>query len=69
MLDGVVETDGDPGRRLDRVQSGPSRPQAHPHQGDGQIGTMLIPNSVGIIKDCPHPEAARKLVDLSLIHI
>ena len=29
--------------------------------GDG--GTLLIPNSVAIVTDCPHPEAARRLVD------
>ncbi len=34
-----------------------------PDQGDEELGTMLIPNSVGIIKDCPHPENAKKLVD------
>lgn len=34
-----------------------------PDQGDGQIGTMLIPNSVAIIKGGPNPEAAKKLVD------
>jgi iron(III) transport system substrate-binding protein len=34
-----------------------------PDQGEGQIGTMLIPNSVAIVKDAKHPDAARKLVD------
>jgi iron(III) transport system substrate-binding protein len=34
-----------------------------PDQQEGGIGTMLIPNSVCIIKDGPHPEAAKKLVD------
>ncbi len=34
-----------------------------PDQADGGLGTMLIPNSVAIIKDAPHPEAAKKLVD------
>ncbi len=37
-----------------------------PDQGEGQVGTMLIPNSVGIIKGGPNPEAARKLVDFIL---
>jgi iron(III) transport system substrate-binding protein len=27
------------------------------------LGTLFIPNSLGIVKDCPHPEAARKLID------
>jgi len=34
-----------------------------PDQEEGAPGTMLIPNSVSIIKGAPHPEAARKLVD------
>ena len=34
-----------------------------PDQAEGQPGTMLIPNSVAIVKNGPHPEAARKLVD------
>lgn len=33
----------------------------YPDMGDG--GTLLIPNSVAIIRGAPHPEAARKLVD------
>jgi len=27
------------------------------------LGTLFIPNSLGIVKGCPHPEAARKLID------
>lgn len=34
-----------------------------PDQGDDQIGTMLIENSVSLIKGGPNPEAARKLID------
>jgi iron(III) transport system substrate-binding protein len=34
-----------------------------PDQQDGGLGTMLIPNSVSIVKGAPHPEAAKKLVD------
>lgn len=37
-----------------------------PDQEEGGLGTMLIPNSVGIVKDCPHPDEARKLVDFIL---
>jgi len=37
-----------------------------PDQGEGQIGTMLIPNSVAIIKGAPHFEAAKQLVDFIL---
>jgi iron(III) transport system substrate-binding protein len=38
----------------------------YPDQGDGELGTLFIPNSVAIIKGAPHPEAARKLVDFML---
>jgi iron(III) transport system substrate-binding protein len=34
-----------------------------PDQGEGQIGTMLIPNSVAIVRGAAHVEAARRLVD------
>ncbi|MEM7785794.1 MAG: extracellular solute-binding protein [Planctomycetota bacterium] len=34
-----------------------------PDQGDKQEGTLLIPNTLAVIKKGPHPEAARKLVD------
>ncbi len=34
-----------------------------PDQKDGEIGTMLIPNSVGIVRGGPDQEGAKKLVD------
>ena len=37
-----------------------------PDQGPQQIGTMLIPNSIGMIAGAPHPEAAKKLLDFVL---
>ncbi|HEY1603055.1 MAG TPA: extracellular solute-binding protein [Pirellulales bacterium] len=38
----------------------------YPDQGDNQIGTLFIPNTVSIIKGAPHPHAARRLVDFLL---
>ena len=38
----------------------------YPDQGEGEVGTLLIPNTVCILKDAPHPEAARRLVDFIL---
>jgi iron(III) transport system substrate-binding protein len=38
----------------------------YPDQGDGEMGTLFIPNTLGIIKGCPHPQAARRLVDYVL---
>jgi len=37
-----------------------------PDQGEGEIGTMLIPNTVSIIKGGPNTENAKKLVDFLL---
>ncbi len=32
-------------------------------QGDGAIGTLLIPNSVAVVRGGPHADAARRLID------
>ena len=37
-----------------------------PDQGEGQLGTMVIPNTVCILKDAPHLDGAKKLVDYLL---
>ena len=31
----------------------------YPDQGEGELGTLFIPNTLAIIKDSPNPEAAR----------
>jgi iron(III) transport system substrate-binding protein len=33
---------------------------------DSKRGVLFIPNTVAMIKNCPHPEAARKLIDYLL---
>ncbi|NQT37994.1 MAG: extracellular solute-binding protein [Planctomycetes bacterium] len=38
----------------------------YPDQGEGQMGTMFIPNTLAIIRGGPNPEAARRLVDYLL---
>ena len=38
----------------------------YPDQGDGQMGTLFIPNTLAIVAGSPHPEAARRLVDYLL---
>jgi iron(III) transport system substrate-binding protein len=38
----------------------------YPDQGDGKQGTLVIPNTLAILANAPHPEAARKLVDYLL---
>lgn len=32
-------------------------------QGDGALGTLVVPNSVAMIRGAPHPDEARALVD------
>jgi iron(III) transport system substrate-binding protein len=38
----------------------------YPDREPDQLGTLFIPNTLSIIKGCPHPEQARKLVDYLL---
>jgi iron(III) transport system substrate-binding protein len=38
----------------------------YPDQGKGECGTLVIPNSVSMIKGAPHPEAAKQLIDYIL---
>lgn len=37
-----------------------------PDQGEGADGTLLIPNTLAVLAEAPHPEAARRLVDFLL---
>jgi len=38
----------------------------YPDQAPDAVGTLFIPNTVAILRDCPHPEEARRLVDFLL---
>jgi len=42
------------------------RPVAAVYPDQGGIGTLVIPNTVAILKGAPHPDAARRLVDWAL---
>lgn len=37
-----------------------------PDQGSDGMGTLLIPNTLSLIRNAPHPESARKLIDFLL---
>jgi iron(III) transport system substrate-binding protein len=37
-----------------------------PDGGADEMGTLLLPNTLALIKDCPHPEAGRRLIDYLL---
>ena len=34
-----------------------------PDGGVDQMGTLLLPNTLALIKDCPHPKAGQRLID------
>jgi iron(III) transport system substrate-binding protein len=38
----------------------------YPDRQPDQLGTLFIPNTLAIIRGCPHPDAARALVDFLL---
>ncbi len=38
----------------------------HDAPKDGKMGTLFLPNTLAILKGCPNPEGARKLVDFLL---
>ncbi|MBU0755859.1 MAG: extracellular solute-binding protein, partial [Planctomycetes bacterium] len=38
----------------------------YPDQGEGEPGTLVLPNTVALIKGGPNPEAAKKLIDYIL---
>jgi iron(III) transport system substrate-binding protein len=38
----------------------------YPDRRPDQMGTLFIPNTLAILKNCPNPEAARRLVDYLL---
>jgi iron(III) transport system substrate-binding protein len=38
----------------------------YPDRGPDQLGTLFIPNTLAIVRGCPHLEQARKLIDFLL---
>lgn len=38
----------------------------YPDRGENELGTLFIPNTLAIIKNSPHPQQARRLVDYLL---
>lgn len=59
---GIVDTDD----AIEEVEHGEPVVIVYPDQQPGGMGTMFFPNTLSIFKGCPHPEAARKLVDYLL---
>ena len=59
---GLTDTDD----AIVEIERGQPVAIVYPDQGEGQLGTLFIPNTLAIVKGCPHPDAARKLVDFLL---
>jgi iron(III) transport system substrate-binding protein len=59
---GLTDTDD----ALTQIAAGDPVAIIYPDQGDGQLGTLFIPNTLAIIKGGPNAAAARKLVDYLL---
>jgi iron(III) transport system substrate-binding protein len=59
---GMTDTDDANGMRVDGAPVG----TIFLDQGEGGLGTLVIPNTVMILSGAPHPEEARALVDYLL---
>ncbi len=59
---GLTDTDD----ALGELEQGRPVAIVYPDQGPDGLGTLFIPNSLGIIAGGPHPEASKRLVDYLL---
>jgi iron(III) transport system substrate-binding protein len=51
---------------VNRIRQGKPIDMIYPDQGEGEIGCMVVPNAVVLIKGAPHPENGQKLIDYLL---
>jgi iron(III) transport system substrate-binding protein len=49
-----------------RIKQGKPVEMIYPDQGENELGCFIVPNAIALIKNGPHPDAARKLVDYLL---
>jgi iron(III) transport system substrate-binding protein len=59
---GITDTDD----AIIEVEKGRPIAIVYPDQGEDEMGTLFIPNTVGIIKGAPHVASAQRLVDYLL---
>jgi iron(III) transport system substrate-binding protein len=59
---GLTDTDD----ALEELRGGQPVGIVYPDQRSGGVGTLFIPNTLAIMKGCPHPAAARRLVEFLL---
>jgi iron(III) transport system substrate-binding protein len=59
---GLVDSDD----AFSRIKEGKRIEMVIPDQGADEIGVLIVPNAVVLIKNAPHPVAARRLADYLL---
>jgi len=59
---GLTDTDD----AIEEQEKGAPLVLVYPDRKAGELGTLFIPNTLSILKGCPHPAAARRLVDFLL---
>ncbi len=59
---GITDTDD----AIGELEKGLSVTIVYPDQQPDGLGTLFIPNTLSIVKNCPHPVEARELVDYLL---
>ncbi|MGR8979495.1 MAG: extracellular solute-binding protein, partial [Gammaproteobacteria bacterium] len=51
---------------VNRMRQGKPVEMVCPDQGEGRLGCLILPNATVLIRNSPHPEAGRKLIDYLL---
>ena len=51
---------------VSRIKQGKSIEMVYPDQGENDLGCLIVPNAVVLIKGARHPDNARKLIDYLL---
>ena len=59
---GLTDTDD----AIAEIDAGRPVRMVFPDQEDNGLGTLLLPNTVALVKGAPHPEAGRRLIDYLL---
>jgi iron(III) transport system substrate-binding protein len=59
---GLTDTDD----AIIEVEAGRPVAIVFPDQGEGEMGTPLLPNTLALVKGCPNPQAGAKLIDYLL---
>ncbi len=59
---GITDTDD----AIIELEKGAPVAIIYPDQEDDGVGTLFIPNTLAVVRGCPHPQQARKLVDYLL---